>query len=95
MKTFLYLALLVVTLGSISALTARPTPTAPKPNLAIIAYYAGDATGFQQYPTEKFTHSIYSFLHHQGTAFTFDKPADKATGVASRATSAIRSSGQL
>jgi len=81
MKTILCLALLLVGAGS-TALPASNAPAAPKPELAIIAYYAGDATGFQQYPTEKLTHIIYSFLHLKGTAFSFDNPKDKATVAA-------------
>jgi chitinase len=50
--------------------------------MAIIAYYAGNATDFRQYPTEKLTHIIYSFLHLKGTAFAFDTPQDKATVAA-------------
>ena len=50
--------------------------------MAIIAYYAGDATSFRQYPTDKLTHIIYSFLHLKNTTFAFDNPKDKATVAA-------------
>ncbi|OUJ70319.1 glycoside hydrolase [Hymenobacter crusticola] len=50
--------------------------------MAVIAYYAGDATGFRAYPTQQLTHIIYSFLHLQGTAFAFDNAKDQATVAA-------------
>ena len=81
MKSILYPALLAAAAGA-AALAARPAPAAPKPDVAIIAYYSGDATGFRQYPTEKLTHIIYSFLHLQGAVFAFDKPQDQATVAA-------------
>lgn len=81
MRNVLYLALLLVAAGSTALLPARPTPTAA-PRMAIIAYYAGDATSFRQYPTDKLTHIIYSFLHLKNTAFAFDNPKDKATVAA-------------
>jgi chitinase len=80
MRNLLFLVLLLAA-GS-HTLPAGPAPAAPKPGLAIIAYYAGDATGFRSYPTQKLTHIIYSFLHLQGSAFAFDKPQDKATVAA-------------
>lgn len=82
MRSVLYLALLLVALVGLPALTVRPAPAAKQPNLAIIAYYAGDATNFQQYPTGELTHLIYCFLHLKGTAFAFDHPRDKATVAA-------------
>lgn len=82
MRNILYLALLLVAGLSTALLSASPTPTVAAPRLAIIAYYAGDAKSFQQYPTNKLTHIIYSFLHLQGTTFAFDKPQDKASVAA-------------
>ncbi|MDO7885989.1 glycoside hydrolase family 18 protein [Hymenobacter cheonanensis] len=64
-----------------AAALAFGTPT-PKPHLAVIAYYAGDAAAFQQYPTEKLTHIIYSFLHLQGTQLAFDNAQSAATVAA-------------
>ncbi len=81
MRTVLYAALLAAA-GASAALRASQALAAPKPGLAIIAYYAGDARGFQRYPTQQLTHIIYSFLHLQGTAFAFDKPQDEATVAA-------------
>lgn len=79
MRKMLSLALLAAATGTISAANA---PAAPKPGVAIIAYYAGNATGFRQYPTDKLTHIIYSFLHLKGAKFAFDKPQDQATVAA-------------
>ena len=81
MRTVLSLALLAAA-GSTLVLPARPAPRPAPPREAIIAYYAGDATGFRAYPTQYLTHIIYSFLHLKGTAFAFDKPADEATVAA-------------
>jgi chitinase len=82
----LFLALsLAAVIGGTTALPAAKAPkapAAPKPKVDIIAYYAGDATGFKQYPTEKLTHIIYSFLHLKGATFAFDKPQDQATVAA-------------
>jgi chitinase len=61
---------------------ATTPPPAPKPRLAVIAYYAGDATTFRQYPTDKLTHIIYSFLHLQGAKLTFDNAKSSATVAA-------------
>lgn len=82
MRNILYLALLLVAVACPTDLPASEPLVAAKPRPAIIAYYAGDATGFQQYPTEKLTHIIYSFLHLKGTAFAFDSPRDQATVAA-------------
>jgi chitinase len=69
-------------MGGITAFRISTPPAAPKPALAIIAYYAGDATAFRAYPTQRLTHIIYSFLHLQGSTLAFDKPQDKATVAA-------------
>lgn len=61
------------------ALAGAPTP---KPRLAVIAYYAGDATGLRRYPTDKLTHIIYSFLHLQGARLAFDNAQASATVAA-------------
>jgi len=67
---------------SSTVLPASRTPAVPKPRFAVIAYYAGDATRFQQYSTQQLTHIIYSFLHLQGAALAFDNPNDQATVTA-------------
>lgn len=46
---------------------------------SVIAYYYGDSSNFNNYPTEKLTHIIYSFLHLQGSRLAFDKPEDSVT----------------
>ena len=77
MRNILYLLLL---LSCATACSTAPTAeNTAKPGLDIIAYYAGDSTGFKNYPTDKLTHIIYSFLHLKGNAFAFDKPQDEAT----------------
>ncbi len=82
MRNMFFLALLLAVAGGTTALPAAKAPAAPKPGVAIIAYYAGNDTGFRQYPTEKLTHIIYSFLHLKGATFAFDKPQDQATVAA-------------
>ena len=81
MENFLFALLLAGGVGA-SALAGRPSPPAAPPQVAVIAYYAGDATGFQRYPTDKLTHIIYSFLHLKGTALAFDNPRSEATVAA-------------
>ena len=84
MRTALYLALLLGAIGGSAALPVHHTSAAPapRPKMAVIAYYAGNATDFRQYPTEKLTHIIYSFLHLKGSTFAFDNPQSKATVAA-------------
>jgi chitinase len=77
MRLLLFAALLLMAVGSAAA------PRPPKaPRLAVIAYYAGDATSFRPYQTQQLTHIIYSFLHLKGTALAFDKPQDQTTVAA-------------
>ena len=80
MRLLVYAALLAA--GGAAAWRAPQAPAAPKPGLALIAYYAGDATAFRAYPTQQLTHIIYSFLHLKGNALAFDKPQDEATVAA-------------
>lgn len=61
---------------------AGTPPPAPKPRLAVIAYYAGDATAIQRYPVGELTHIIYSFLHLQGAQLAFDNAQSAATVAA-------------
>jgi chitinase len=79
MRYILYVALLLVTTSSVSVLPPCP---APKAGLAIIAYYAGDATSFRRYPTDKLTHIVFSFLHLKGNTLAFDNAQDQATVAA-------------
>ncbi|TDN39893.1 glycoside hydrolase [Hymenobacter sp. UV11] len=50
--------------------------------MAVIAYYAGDASAIQRYPVGELTHLIYSFLHLQGTQLAFDNAQSAATVAA-------------
>lgn len=52
MRTILSLTLLVAT-GGAPTLPIRQALAPPAPKKAIIAYYAGDATGFRSYPTQQ------------------------------------------
>lgn len=82
MKNLLFSLLLLAGGVGATALATRPAPAAAPPKVAIIAYYAGDSTGFRQYPTDKLTHVIYSFLHLRGNALAFDNPRSRATVAA-------------
>jgi chitinase len=82
MRLILPATLLVTAAGGLTTFRVSIPPAAPKPGLAIIAYYAGDATAFRPYPTQHLTHIIYSFLHLKGNALAFDKPQDEATVTA-------------
>ncbi|MCR5887225.1 glycoside hydrolase family 18 protein [Hymenobacter sp. J193] len=77
MRNILYLFALLLSMAACSP--ASTTAIVSEPDVAIIAYYAGDSTSFRQYPTTKLTHIIYSFLHLKGSALAFDKPQDRAT----------------
>jgi chitinase len=44
--------------------------------LSVIAYYDGNAAEAANYPVEKLTHIIFSFLHLKGNKLTVDKPGD-------------------
>ena len=81
MKNLLVSWLLAGGVGA-TALATRPAPAAAPPQVDVIAYYAGDATGFQQYPTDKLTHIIYSFLHLKGNKLAFDNPRSEAAVAA-------------
>ncbi len=54
-------------------------PPAPKPTFNVIAYYAGNQANIDQYPIEKLTHIIYSFLHLKGNKMAVDKSEDSLT----------------
>lgn len=77
MKNTLYLLLLL--LGAAACATAPKAAHSANSGVDIIAYYAGDSTSFRQYPADKLTHIIYSFLHLRGNALAFDNPQDEAT----------------
>lgn len=48
-------------------------------NLAVIAYYSGDASRLSQYPVEKLTHIIFSFCHLKGNRLHVNNARDTAT----------------
>ena len=50
-----------------------------KQELAVIAYYAGNASGIDSFKVEKLTHIIYSFCHLKGNKLSVDNAADSAT----------------
>lgn len=50
-----------------------------KDNLAIIAYYSGDANHIDSFPVEKLTHIIFSFGHLKGNRLSIDNARDTAT----------------
>jgi chitinase len=81
MKARAYL-LAVLPAAVLSLSGATTPPPAPKSRMAVIAYYAGDATAIGRYPTEKLTHIIYSFLHLQGARLAFDNAQSSATVAA-------------
>ncbi|HEX7902962.1 MAG TPA: glycoside hydrolase family 18 protein [Chitinophagaceae bacterium] len=47
--------------------------------IAVIAYYSGNATMIDSFPVEKLTHIIYSFGHLRQTRFSIDNRKDTAT----------------
>jgi chitinase len=45
----------------------------------VIAYYTGDGTTIQNYPIDKLTHIIFSFLHLRGDTISFDNEKQAIT----------------
>lgn len=58
--------------------TAR-SQTSPKQEIAVIAYYAGDAESVKAYPVEKLTHIIFSFCHLKGNEISVRNMKDTLT----------------
>ncbi len=52
---------------------------AQQKDIAIIAYYAGNAESIDAYPVEKLTHIIYSFCHLKGNRLAVDDADDSLT----------------
>jgi chitinase len=48
-------------------------------NLNVIAYYSGDRATIDQYPVQKLTHIIFSFVHLKGNKISFDNYDDELT----------------
>ena len=64
--------------------SCKNKPTAKEDNsgqIAVMAYYAGDANKIDQYNLGEVTHVIYSFLHLKGNELAYDSPED-SLGVA-------------
>jgi chitinase len=55
-----------------------PSP-APKKNIAVIAYYSGNAAGTESIAAEKLTHIIFSFGHLKGNRLSIDNANDTLT----------------
>src|SRR4028118_2182883 len=53
--------------------------SSPPKKVAIIGYYAGNATHVLAYPIEKLTHIIFSFCHLKGNELTVDNGRDSLT----------------
>ncbi|MEO5947015.1 MAG: glycoside hydrolase family 18 protein [Chitinophagaceae bacterium] len=49
------------------------------PDTKIIAYYTGDGDAIRQYPVNKLTHIIYSFLHLQNDSLSFHNEKQRKT----------------
>lgn len=71
MKKAIHLLLLLLTC-TIPAL-------AKEKKFTVIAYYTGNGTTIQNYPVDKLTHIIYSFLHLKGDTIAFDNEQQKIT----------------
>jgi chitinase len=56
----------------------RSTRKKEAKNLAVIAYYAGDANAIDNYDVTKLTHIIYSFCHLKGNRLNVDNKGDSA-----------------
>ena len=73
MKTFSLICLLL----NISCLSYCQIKQAKK--MAVIGYYAGNATHINQFPIEKLTHIIFSFCHLKGNRLAVDNREDTLT----------------
>jgi chitinase len=60
------------------ACSQQSTPVAPK-NIAVIAYYSGDAATIDRFPVKKLTHIIFSFGHLKDNRLNIDDKKDTAT----------------
>jgi chitinase len=63
----------------LSSFSSHSTKQPPKPAFNVIAYYAGNKQDIDQYPIEKLTHIIFSFLHLKGNKMAVDKTEDSLT----------------
>lgn len=58
---------------------ASTPSTLPKKNIAVIAYYSGNAAGVESIAAEKLTHIIFSFGHLKGNRLSIDNANDTLT----------------
>lgn len=63
----------------ILACNTKTNNSAGKSDLAVIAYYSGNATLIDSFPLEKLTHIIFSFCHLKGNKLSIDNSNDSAT----------------
>jgi chitinase len=78
-STCYLIAFLLLALSSCQ--NKKPVQNNNSGQLAVIAYYAGDAQQIDQYNLGEITHVIYSFLHLKGDELAYDSPED-SLGVA-------------
>lgn len=71
--------LLHFTLFMLFSLISATAQNTPKPKIAIIGYYAGDAESVNAFPIEKLTHIIFSFCHLKGNKISVDSYKDTLT----------------
>lgn len=73
MKYFCLIAFALFSAQTLKSQTPR------KSNVAVIAYYAGNAENVVKYPVEKLTHIIFSFCHLKGNALAVNNLKDTST----------------
>ena len=80
LKTITGTAFVICALLSFGTIAfAKGKAKAKKNDIAVIAYYAGDAAHIDAYPVEKLTHIIYSFTHLKGNKISVQNARDSAT----------------
>ena len=78
-KIFLGLALLIIITSVCFSPGFSSNPIPEENNFSVIAYYHGNAAGIDDYPVEKLTHIIFSFLHLKGNKLAVDNAKDSLT----------------
>ena len=73
MKSLFFVCILTLIISVINA--QKP----PSKKIAVIGYYAGDASQVESYPVEKLTHIIFSFCHLRGNELVADNQEDTLT----------------
>lgn len=77
MSRLFFAATLLLILSSCGTGSDKKDKTASQ--IAVIAYYAGDANGIDSFEVEKCTHIIFSFCHLKGDHLSVDNARDTAT----------------